>query len=529
MRSTGAQIILQSLLSLNLKTIFAFNDKSLKWLFSEKSLAQDLSITFANKPENTIGMAAGFARTTGLPAVVIVPAGSGATQIIPGLVSAYLDSLPIICITGQVPSSVLGTDAFQEADMISMTQTCTKHNYLVKSSSDLQRILAEAYFLATTGRSGPIVINLPIDLLEQLAEVNLPMPTPKLKGYKPVEKGHFGQIKKALDCIWQSAKPIIYCGGGAILAQADKALIHFAESLHIPVAQTLTGISAFPGDHPLNLGLVGRGGLPASNMTANSADLVIAIGTRFNPHVLGKIDAFRVSSKIIHIDIDPSSIAKHTHVDVPIVGDAKDALEQILNLAKEQKNELKRFRDGLQSWHQQITTWENEFQNQHDKHSQTNNFIQVLARLTNNEAIITCGDESLSLGVAKNYPFAKPRHWCPTGGMDILGFALSAAIGAQKAHPTQTVIAITTLQHLLMNPAELQTVLKEKLPIRIVLLKTNNEKTTAKITIKAEDWIKAYGLGYSHCDGLKTFETQIKKNNTNKKAHVFDCENATAL
>ena len=529
MRFTGAQIILQTLAKLGLKNIFAFNDSSLKWLFAEKDQAKSLNFTFAVKPENTIYMAQGFARTSGLPSVVIVPAGSGSTQILSGLAAAYLDSLPIICITGQVHSSVLGTDAFQEVDTISMTQTCSKHNYLVKNVTDLQRILVEAHFLATTGRPGPIVINLPIDLLEQLTEVPKDLPIAKLKGYKLVEKGHIGQIKKALDLILQSQKPVIYCGGGAVLNRAEKDLVHFAESLQIPVAQTLTGISAFPGNHPLNLGLVGRGGSAASNMTANSADLLICIGTRFNPHVLGQIHGFKVTSKVIHIDIDPSAIAKNTHVDVPIVGDAKDALIQILNLAKDRKSELKLLRDALKPWHQQILAWQKEYHNPADEKTfNIKNIMQSLSRITNHDAIITCSDENLSLRIAQNYAFSHEGHWCPTGGIEVFGFALAAAIGAQKANPQKTIFAVMSLKYLVMNPAELLTLQYEKLPIRIILLQNEGEKYIP-VGIKLEEWIQAYGLGYSHCEQLKTFESQIKKHQASQKAYVFDCENPTSI
>lgn len=526
MRLTGAQIILDTLFKLKLNRLFAYDDPSLKWLFSERNQTDHLDIVFAKKPENTMMMAMGYTRTTGLASTVIVPSGSGTTQIVSGLVTAYLDSLPILCITGQVPSSVLGTDAFQETDTIGMTQTCSKHNFLVKNCSELERILVEAHHLCTTGRPGPVVIALPIDLLEQLSETSNTLPTVRLKGYRPVSKGHSGQIKKALDLILQSEKPLIYCGGGAMPTDDKSSLQDFAELFNIPLASTLTGTSAFLGSHPLNLGLIGRGGKTASNMTANSADLVIALGTRFNPHVIGKFEGFRLLSHLIHVDVDPASIARTNRADVPIVGQTNEVLQQILDLASEKKSEIKRFRESLSSWHEQIQTW----RNQHQLSSQTRdhkifdakNCIKIVSQITENRALLTCGHENLSLILAKQYTFNTPRFFCATGGMELLGFAINSAIGAQLAHAEVPVIAITTIKHLMMNPCELMTIHELKLPLRIVLLKSEIDQENTK-NLDVEMFVKSFGLTYIACDQLKTFETQFKRGLNLKKAVVLDC------
>ncbi len=353
MKKTGAQILVECLKKEGVDTLFNYPGGAVLPLFDEFQSAPFRQLLVRHE-QAAVHAADGYARATGKVGVAVVTSGPGATNTVTGIATAFMDSIPLIILTGQVPTLLIGNDAFQEVDIVGITRPCTKHNYLVKEASDLGRILKEAFYLARSGRPGPILVDLPKDMLVDSAEFKYPEKV-FIRGYQPTYEGHPGQIQRAVKLIMKSKRPVLYTGGGIIHSNASKELTLLAERLGIPVTMTLMGLGGFPGNHPLSLGMLGMHGTYHANMAIIESDLLIAIGARFDDRVTGKIESFAPQATIIHIDIDPTSISKNVRVDLPIVGDCKRVLSKILSLLEEE--EINSFKESLNKWCQQIEQW----------------------------------------------------------------------------------------------------------------------------------------------------------------------------
>jgi acetolactate synthase-1/2/3 large subunit len=468
MKKTGAQIIVECLKKEGVDIIFNYPGGAVLPLFDELQSAPFRQVLVRHE-QAAVHAADGYARATGKVGVVIVTSGPGATNTVTGIATAFMDSIPLIVITGQVPTLLIGNDAFQEADIIGITRPCTKHNYLVKDVKDLARILKEAFYVARSGRPGPVLIDLPKDIFVNSIEFKYPEKI-FIRGYQPTYEGHVGQIQRSVKLILKSKKPILYVGGGIIASNASKELTLLAERLGIPVTMTLMGLGSFPGNHPLSLGMLGMHGTYCANMTVMESDLLIAIGTRFDDRVTGKIEAFAPQAKIIHIDIDPTSISKNVRVDLPIVGDCKRILSKMLSMLEEE--EIGSFKTGLDKWHHQIEKFK-AFHNMNYEQKEVikpQYIIEKIYELTKGEAIISTEVGQNQMWTAQYFPFLKPRALLTSGGLGTMGYGFPAAMGAQAAFPNKLVIDIAGDGSFQMNSQELATVVQYQLPVKVVIL-----------------------------------------------------------
>ena len=468
MKKTGSQIIIECLKKEGVDLIFNYPGGAVIPLFDELQNAPFRQILVRHE-QAAVHAADGYARATGKAGVVIVTSGPGATNTVTGIATAFMDSIPIVVMTGQVPTYLIGNDAFQEADIIGITRPCTKHNYLVKDIKDLARILKEAFYLARSGRPGPVLIDLPKDTLVDSTEFKYPEKV-FIRGYQPTYEGHPGQIQRAIKLILKSKRPVLYVGGGIISSNASKELSHFVEGLGIPVTMTLMGLGSFPGNHPLSLGMLGMHGTYWANMAVMESDLLIAIGSRFDDRVTGKIEAFAPQAKIIHIDIDPTSISKNVRVDLPIVGDCKRILSKILSLLEEE--DITPFKSGLDRWHHQIE----KFKAIHNMNYEQKEIIkpqyviEKIYELTKGDAIISTEVGQTQMWTAQYFPFLKPRALLTSGGLGTMGYGFPAAMGAQAAFPNKLVIDIAGDGSFQMNSQELATVVQYQLPVKVAIL-----------------------------------------------------------
>jgi acetolactate synthase-1/2/3 large subunit len=381
-----------------------------------------------------------------------------------------MDSIPLVIFTGQIPTPLIGNDAFQEADIIGITRPCTKHNFLVKDVRDLAKTIKEAFYIARTGRPGPVLVDLPKDVVAHTTEFKYPDKV-FIRGYQPTYEGHPGQIQRALDLILKSKKPVLYAGGGIISSNASKELTLLSERLGIPVAMTLMGLGGIPGTSPLSLGMLGMHGTYRANMAVMESDLMIAIGARFDDRVTGKIEAFAPQAKIIHIDIDPTSISKNVRVDLPIVGDCKRVITKILSLLEEVDTQT--YRDSLAKWHHQIERWKAVHNMDYQQNSDTIKpqfVIEKVYELTKGDAIIATEVGQHQMWTAQYYPFTKPRTFLTSGGLGTMGYGLPAAMGAQVAFPNKLVIDLSGDGSFQMNSQELATIVQYQLPVKVVIL-----------------------------------------------------------
>jgi acetolactate synthase-1/2/3 large subunit len=468
MKKTGAQIIVECLKKEEVDTVFNYPGGAVLSLFDEMMDAPFRQILVRHE-QAAVHAADGYARASGKVGVVLVTSGPGATNTVTGIATAFMDSIPVVILTGQVPTLLIGNDAFQEADILGITRPCTKHNYLVKDVKDLCQVLREAFYVARTGRPGPVLVDLPKDVMADSAELKYPEKV-FIRGYQPTYEGHPGQIKRAVDMILKSKRPVLYTGGGIISSNASGELFRFAEKLGIPVSMTLMGLGGFPGDHPLSMGMLGMHGTYRANMAVMESDLLIAIGARFDDRVTGKLEAFAPHAGIIHIDIDPTSISKNVKVDLPIVGDCKSVLTKILVLLE--KEDTNSFQLSLGKWYHQIERWKN----LHDMNYQQGELIkpqyvvEKICELTKGEAIITTEVGQNQMWAAQYYQYTRPRTFLTSGGLGTMGYGFPAAIGAQVAFPEGLVIGIAGDGSFQMNSQELATVVQYQLPIKVVIL-----------------------------------------------------------
>ncbi len=470
MKKTGAEILIECLLKEGVDTVFGFPGGAVLPLY-DVLYTNPVRHILVRHEQGAVHMADGYARATGRPGVVIVTSGPGATNTVTGIATAYMDSIPLVVFTGQVPTALIGNDAFQEADIVGITRPCTKHNYLVKDVRDLARIVKEAFYIATTGRPGPVLVDVPKDVFTGTAEFNYPEKA-HLPSYQPTYKGHPGQIKKAVELILKSKRPVVYAGGGVILSNASEELKALSTKLGLPTTTTLMGLGAFPGTHPLFMGMLGMHGTYAANMAITNTDCLIAIGARFDDRVTGKIDEFAPYAGIIHIDIDPTSISKNVKVDVPIVGDVKNVLNDMLK-ALPAKRDLRDFSKNTEEWRGQIKSWA-------EKHRLSYKWdgskikpqfvVEKLYEITKGDAIITTEVGQNQMWAAQFFKYDRPRTFITSGGLGTMGFGFPAAIGVQLAFPDKTVIDIAGDGSIQMNIQELATAVQYRLPVKVAIL-----------------------------------------------------------
>lgn len=476
MKMTGAQAWLKCLEEQNVDTVFGFPGGAVIDLY-DAILAQDrLTHVLVRHEQAAVHAADAYARVIGDVGVALVTSGPGATNTVTGIASAYLDSIPIVVFTGQVPTGLIGNDAFQEVDIVGITRPCTKHNYLVKDVKDLVPTIREAFHIARTGRPGPVLIDLPKDVMA--AMVTFPAPQQvKMRTYQPTYEPHPGQIEKACKSILKAKKPVLYIGGGVIASKSHAEVTELARKLNIPVTMTLMGLGGFPGTDPLSMGMLGMHGTYYANMAVANCDLLIAVGARFDDRVTGRIDAFAPHAKIIHIDIDPTSISKNVKVDIPIVADCKHALTG-MNTWLERSDEcnLAVEKEIHEPWLKQINTWKVEHPLGYAEKKDVIKpqfVVQKLHELTNGDAIITTEVGQNQMWAAQFYHFNHPRAFMTSGGLGVMGYGFPAAIGAQMAAPDRTVIDIAGDGSIQMNIQEMATAMQYKLPVKIAILNNN--------------------------------------------------------
>ncbi len=472
MKKNGAQLFVDCLIEEGVDTVFGFPGGAVLPVY-DVLYDSKLRHILVRHEQGAVHMADGYARATGRPGVVLVTSGPGATNTVTGIATAYMDSIPVVVFTGQVPTALIGNDAFQEADIVGITRPCTKYNYLVKDVRDLPRIIKEAFYIATTGRPGPVLVDLPKDVLNAPAgDLKYPEKV-HIESYQPTYKGHPGQVKKAMDFILKSKRPVIYAGGGVVLSDAAEELKAFAAKLDIPTTTTLMGLGGFPGAHPLFMGMLGMHGTYCANMAVMNTDCLIAIGARFDDRVTGKIDEFAPYAGIIHIDIDPTSISKNVKVDIPIVGDVKNVLKDMLKMVPPQK-ELKNYRAGLKEWHVQTGEWASthalSYRFEPEGKIKPQYVVEKLYEMTGGNAIVTTEVGQNQMWAAQFFKFDRPRTFLTSGGLGTMGFGFPAAIGAQIACPDSTVIAVAGDGSLQMNIQELATAVQYKLPVKVAIL-----------------------------------------------------------
>ena len=472
MELNGAQILVQSLIDEGVEYIFGYPGGAVLHLYDALFQQDELKHILVRHEQGATHAADGYARATGKAGVVLVTSGPGSTNAVTGIATAYMDSIPMVIISGQVSLPVIGSDAFQEVDMVGITRPCVKHNFLIKDVTKIAETIKKAFYIATTGRPGPVVVDIPKDITAP--NIIVPYKYPKkvsIRSYNPVLTGHKGQIKKAVDLLLGAQKPIIYSGGGVILGEASKELIEFTHKLGYPITNTLMGLGAFPATDKQFIGMLGMHGTYEANMAMHESDVIIAIGARFDDRVTGKLDLFCPYAKIIHIDVDPASISKNVKVDIPIVGEVKPVLEQMLELINESKK--KPDKKTLELWWHQIGQWQAVNCLQYDSKSpliKPQYVIEQLYEVTKGDAYITSDVGQHQMWAAQYYHFDKPRRWINSGGLGTMGFGLPAAIGVKLAFPESDVACVTGDASIQMCIQELSTALQYKTPVKIINL-----------------------------------------------------------
>ncbi len=472
MTLTGAEILIESLRKEQVKTLFALPGGVVLKIFDMLHQQKDIEVILTRHEQGAGHMAEGYAKATGKAGVALVTSGPGMSNVVTPLVDAYMDSVPLVVISGQVSTSLIGNDAFQEADNIGLSRPCTKYNFLVKDVNDLAVTIKEAFYLAMSGRPGPVLVDIPKDVSMNKAEFNYPSSV-SIRGYNPTYDGNKWQIKQAADAILKARKPILYVGGGVIFSGASEELIELAELMQIPVDMTLMALGAFPGEHPLSMGMMGMHGTYWANMAVHYSDLVIAVGARFDDRVTGKVSEFCPHAKVIHIDIDPTSIRKNVHVDVPIVGDCKRVLRELNQMLRASVNgELKELR---KPWWDQIHEWQRahplSYQQDPDGQIKPQHVIKRLYELTKDRDPIVATDVGQhQMWTAQYFKLAKPRRWLTSGGLGTMGFGFPAAMGAQAADRNRLVLCVAGDGSVQMNTQELATAVVSKLPVKVIII-----------------------------------------------------------
>lgn len=467
---SGADIVLRCLAKENVSHIFGYPGGAALHIYDAIYKQDTVEHVLVRHEQGAAHAADGYARATGKAGVVLVTSGPGATNTVTGIATAFMDSIPMVIITAQVPSHLIGNDAFQEVDAIGITRPCVKHNFLVKDIKDLAMMMKKAFYIATTGRPGPVVIDIPKDITGDSCEFHYPDEI-EMRSYKPVTKGNKRQIRKAVDLIFQAERPVIYTGGGVVLDESSEQLIEFTQETGFPITQTLMGLGAYPADDKQFIGMLGMHGTYEANMAMHQADLVIAIGARFDDRVTGDVDKFCPNAKFIHIDIDPASISKTIIADVPIVGSAGHIMSKLTRAIRDSEQSIDTKR--LSRWWHAIENWQEKNcldYHQSSKQIKPQAVIQAAHKITKGQAIVSSDVGQHQMWAAQYYGFNRPRQWLNSGGLGTMGFGLPAAMGAQLAFPEETVVCITGESSIQMCTQELATCKQYNLPLKIISL-----------------------------------------------------------
>ncbi len=473
---SGAHAIVKCLLEENVNTIFGYPGGAVIDLYDELMESPELTHVLVRHEQAAVHAADGYARVTGEVGVALLTSGPGATNGVTGIATAYMDSIPIVILTGQVPTPLIGNDAFQEVDIVGITRPCTKHNYLVSSKEELVDVLREAFHIAKTGRPGPVLVDLPKDIINATLDFEPRKPI-HMQSYQPHYEPHMGQVDKACRLIMEARKPVLYVGGGVILSNGASELTELATKLNIPVTMTLMGLGAFPGHHELSMGMLGMHGTYTANMAVAESDLLISVGARFDDRVTGKLETFATKAKIIHIDIDPTSISKNVKVDVPIVADCKKALTAMNTWFNNQQDiSVQEEKAKHQEWFDQICDWQelHPLGYQEDgEQIKPQYVVEMLDKLTHGEAIVATEVGQHQMWAAQFYRFSEPRRFLTSGGLGTMGYGFPAAIGAKLARPDKVCIDIAGDGSIQMNIQELATARQYNTPVKIAIL--NNQ------------------------------------------------------
>ena len=470
MELNGAEIIIECLKAEGVDYVFGYPGGAVLHIYDAFYQQDDVQHILVRHEQGATHAADGYARATGKAGVVLVTSGPGATNAVTGIATAYMDSIPMIVITGQVPKHLIGNDAFQEVDSVGITRPIVKHNFLINDVKDIAETFKKAFYVATTGRPGPVVIDIPKDITAEKIDFEYPSQI-EMRSYHPTVKGHHGQIKRAVDLIVNAERPMIYTGGGVIIGNGSEQLRTFTRSLGYPITQTLMGLGAFPASDPLSLGMLGMHGTYEANMSMHHCDVLIAIGARFDDRVTGNLEKFCPEAKIIHIDVDPASISKNVKVDVPIVGEVApvlDAINAFLDKSPAQTNQA-----AIEKWWLQINEWRAQDCLKYDRDSgriKPQFVVEELFKVTNGDAFVTSDVGQHQMFAAQYYGFDKPRRWINSGGLGTMGFGLPAAMGVQLAFPDETVACITGESSIQMCLQELSTCKQYALPLKIINL-----------------------------------------------------------
>ena len=470
MELTGAQILLESLKKEGVDVLFGYPGGAVIDIYDELPRHPELKHVLVRHEQGAVHAADGYARASGKVGCCLVTSGPGATNTVTGIATAYCDSIPLVVFTGQVPTQLIGNDAFQEVDIVGITRPCTKHNFLVKDVRNLAKTIRQAFYLARSGRPGPVLVDLPKDVMQARTEFVWPEDI-FMRSYNPTYKPNLNQLRRTAEELARARKPVILAGGGVIMADASEVLCELAHELDIPVATTLMGLGAFPANGDLWLGMVGMHGTYAANMSINHADLLVCVGARFDDRVTGRLQDFASHARIVHIDIDPTSIRKNVEVDVPVVGDCRQALEGILEICRAKMADTDW--SGMHAdWLQTVHEWKANHplaytRNGHIKPQQV---IEAMYAITKGDAIIATEVGQNQMWAAQFYTFTKPRTLLTSGGLGTMGYGFPAAIGAQFAFPDKLVINVAGDGSIQMNIQELATVVQNKLPVKVVIL-----------------------------------------------------------
>ena len=470
MELTGAQILLESLKKEDVDVLFGYPGGAVIDIYDELPRHPELKHVLVRHEQGAVHAADGYARASGKVGCCLVTSGPGATNTVTGIATAYCDSIPLVVFTGQVPTQLIGNDAFQEVDIVGITRPCTKHNFLVKDVRNLAKTIRQAFYLARSGRPGPVLVDLPKDIMQARTEFVWPEDI-FMRSYNPTYKPNLNQLRRTAEELAKARKPIILAGGGVIMANASEVLCELAHELDIPVATTLMGLGAFPANGDLWLGMVGMHGTYAANMSINHADLLVCVGARFDDRVTGRLQDFASHARIVHIDIDPTSIRKNVEVDVPVVGDCRQALEGILEICRAKMADTDW--SGMHAdWLQTVHEWKANHPLAYNKngHIKPQQVIETMYSITKGDAIIATEVGQNQMWAAQFYTFTKPRTLLTSGGLGTMGYGFPAAIGAQFAFPDKLVINVAGDGSIQMNIQELATVVQNKIPVKVVIL-----------------------------------------------------------
>nr|WP_220100001.1 acetolactate synthase 3 large subunit [Alteromonas lipotrueae] len=500
---SGAAMVVEALKDVGVTHVFGYPGGAVLDIYDALYAQQDVEHVLVRHEQAAAHMADGYARSTGKTGTVLVTSGPGATNTITGIATAYMDSIPMVVLSGQVPSMHIGEDAFQETDMVGCSRPIVKHSFLVKRAVDIPEAIAKAYYIANTGRPGPVVVDLPKDIVNVAEDHPYVFPTDvTMRSYNPTERGHTKQIKKAVASLMKAERPVLYVGGGAVTSEASSRVIELAEKLNAPVTCTLMGLGAMPGTHEQFVGMLGMHGTLEANKTMHNADCIIALGARFDDRVTNNVAKFCPHADIIHVDIDPASISKTINAHIPVVGSVDKVLDQILEQFV--NKDLSGQKEKLADWWQQITQWRSrECLNyeQGDTVIKPQQVIQSIYKHTNGEAYVSSDVGQHQMFAALYYPFDKPRQWINSGGLGTMGFGLPAAMGVQFAHPESTSVVVTGDGSIQMNIQELSTCLQYNLPIKIITL---NNRALGMVR-QWQDMIYKGRHSHSYMDSMPDF------------------------